>query len=153
MMPSCSSESWSSRSRQHHPVGGLAAQLGAPQRLRGPGQARAGQRDHDHVARVEVGGAADDLAGLGLPHVDAAQAQPVGVRVLAPLDDAPEAERAEVVALVGRAAALEALQLEPGDAEALGDLLRRGAHVDQLPQPGDGHLHEGYCSSSRRSLS
>ena len=66
---------------------------------------RAGQRDGDGRARAEVPRAADDRARLALPHVDRAELEPVGVRVLAGLEDAADAEQAEVAVLVGDAEA------------------------------------------------
>ena len=69
-----------------------------------PGQHRARQRDRDGRARAEVPGAADDLARLALPHVHRAELEPVGVRVLARLEHAADAEEAEVAVDVGHAA-------------------------------------------------
>ena len=77
----------------------------------------AGERDGDRRAGAEVPGAADDLARLALAHVDPAELQPVGVRVLLRLEHRADAEEAEVAVLVGDAAPLDALDLGGRDRE------------------------------------
>ena len=72
---------------------------------------RARQRDGDRRAGAEVPGAADDLARLALADVDAAELEPVGVRVLAGLEHAADAEEPEVAVVVGDAAARDPLDL------------------------------------------
>ena len=74
--------------RQDHAVGGLASQLRARDAA-SVQQHRAGQRHGDGVARLEVPGTAHDGPRRGLPHVDLAELQAVGVRVLAGLEHAP----------------------------------------------------------------
>ena len=86
---------------EDHPARELAAELRLAERLLGPGQQRARQRDRDRRAGAEVPRAADDLARLALPHVDPAELEPVGVRVLAGLEHLADEEAAEVAVVVG----------------------------------------------------
>ena len=116
-----------------------------------PGKPRAGQRDRHRRARAEVPGAADDLARLALPHVDPAELEPVGVRVLLGLEHAPDPEEPEVAVLVGHAAALDPLDLGGRDREPLRQLRQRHLERDVLPQPGDRDPQN--CLSTRRSPS
>ena len=79
------------------------------------GQERAGQRDGDRRAGLEVPRAADDLARVALPHVDLADAEPVGVRVRVDLEHAADEEAAEVAVHVRDADVDDALDLERRD--------------------------------------
>ena len=82
MMPSCSSPSFSSRAEQQHADAGHAADHRLLQHLaRGRDDRALGREDRLH-AGARVGRAADDLEHA-VPGLDRAQAQPVGVRVLA----------------------------------------------------------------------
>ncbi len=113
---------------------------------------RARERDCDRRARPEVPGAADDLARLGLAHVDPAQLEAVGVWVLARLDDSTDAVEPEVPVGVGNAAANDALDLGGGDREPVGHVLDRRRERDVVAQPRDRYLHEN-CLRRRRSFS
>ena len=104
---------------EDHPVGDDAPQRRPLQLHARPGSTAPGQRDGDRGAGAEVPGAADDLARLRLADVDLAELQAVGVRVLARLEHAPDAEEPEVAVRVGDAAVGDALDLGGGD--------RRGA--------------------------
>ena len=112
---------------QDHPVGELAAHL-ALSSFSPFGKHRAGERDGHGRARAEVPGAADDLARLALPHVDAAELKPVGVRMLLRLDDLAHAEKPEIAVLVVHAAALDAVDLGRRDREPGRQLLERHVH-------------------------
>ena len=136
--------------REDHAVGHRAAQLGALERPP-VGKHRAGERDRHSRTGAEVPRAADDLAGLLLPHVDAAELKPVGVGVLAGLDDAADEIVAVVPVQVGDAAVGDALHLAGGDGEPIGDPRRGRVDLDVLPEPGDGDLQN--CLSTRRSFS
>ena len=85
---------------QDHPPRDLAAQLRLPERLVGARKPRARKRDGDGGAGTEVPGAADDLARRALPHVDLAELQPVGVRMLARLEDLADEEEPEIAVFV-----------------------------------------------------
>ena len=135
---------------QDHPVRELAANLALVE-LQPAREDRAGQRDGHGRARAEVPGAADDLARLALPHVDPAQLEPVGVRVLLGRDHLADAEEAEVPVLVGDAAALDALDLGGRDREPRRELVERHLDRDVVPQPGDRDSQN--CLSTRRSPS
>ncbi len=139
--------------REHHPVRDEPAQLRLAQRRVRARQERSGERHDDGVAGREVRGAADDLARLGLADVDTAEAQAVGVRVLLEVRDATDPEPRVVVADVGRAAALDGIDLEAGEHEAAGELVGRDVDRDVLAEPGQRHPHDANCSLKRRSLS
>ncbi len=136
---------------QDHPARELAAQLRLPERLVRPGQERARKRDGDRRAGAEVPGAADDLARLALADVDAAELQPVRVRVLAGLDDAADEEAAEVAVGVGDAAVDDPVDLAAREDELRRQPLDRPVERDVLAQPGDGDLQN--CLTMRRSFS
>jgi hypothetical protein len=125
---------------QDHPVGDGAAELGA---LEPPavGQHGAGQGDGDRRAGTEVPGAAHDLTRLLLAHVDAAELQAVGVRMLAGFEHAPDAVEAEVPVLVRDAAVDDALDLGDRDVHALRELLDRNVHGHVIAQPGERDTH------------
>ena len=135
---------------EDHPVGELAAHLPLFE-LQAARELRARERDGDGGARAEVPGPADNLSRLALPHVDDAELQPVGVRVLCCLEYAPDAEQAEVPVLVGHAAALDPLDLGGRDRQALGQLRERHVERDVLAQPGDRDPQN--CVRTRRSAS
>ena len=86
---------------EDHPARDLAAQLTLVERPGKPGEHAPGSPTATVAPDAEVPGAAHDLARLALPHVHLAELELVGVRVLSGLDDAPDAEEAEVVAGVG----------------------------------------------------
>ena len=97
---------------QDHPPRDLPTQLRLAERLVRPGQERAGQRDGDRGADAEVPGPADDLSRLPLADVDAAELQPVGVRVLAGLDHLADLEEPEVPVRVGDTGLEDAFDIE-----------------------------------------
>src|SRR6185436_9530021 len=72
----------------------------------------------------------------------------IGVRVLLALEHATDDE------VVQRADAVieDAVDLGPGQIQALGQLLRRELRIDVVLHPGQGQLHPN-CSNSRRSFS
>ena len=104
---------------EDHPARRLTAQLALVQGLVEDREVGAGQRDRDRGARIEVPGAADDLSRVALPHVDLADAQPVGVRMCVDLEDAPDEEAPDVPVRVGDADVDHALDLQRGDREPL----------------------------------
>ena len=116
-----------------------------------PGSSTPGQTDRDGGADAEVPGAADDLARLALPHVDLAELELVGVRVLLGRDDLADAQVREVVAHVGDADVDHAVDLERRDGEPAGDLVRGRVDADVLAQPGERDSHQN-CLEKRRSL-
>ena len=120
-MPAWSAPSSSSGSERIIPSETLPRSF-ARSSVRPSGSTAPGKRDRDRRAGAEVPRAADDLARLALAHVDAAELEPVGVRVLARLDDAPDAEEAEVAVVVGDAAVGDALDLAGGDRQPVGEL-------------------------------
>ena len=128
---------------EDHPARELAAELGLAERLLRPGQSGAWQRDRDGRARAEVPGAAHDLPRLGLPDVDSAELEPVGIRMLAGLDDPADEEERVVAVLVHGPARLDGVHLGRTDAEAVHEL--RDGHVerDVVAQPGERELHLG----------
>ena len=136
---------------EDHPVRDLAAELRRLEPLPA-GQDGARERDRDVRAGAEVPGAADDLARLALADVDAAELEPVGVRMLARLDHAADAEEAEVAVLVGHAAADDPVDLAAREDEPARDLLERPVERDVLAQPAGGDLHQN-CARTRRSFS
>ena len=134
---------------QHHPVGDLAAELGLLQRSVGPGQHGAGH-SHDHgVADREVRGAADDLTQLFTTGIDPAKSQTVGVGMLLEILDTADDEVGVVVALVRSAGTQDALDLEAGGAEAVGQRLGRAGVVDEVAEPGKRKSHTSVCSLSQ----
>ena len=141
---------------EDHAVGGLAAQLRAPD-LAAVEQRRARQRDGDGVARAEVPGAAHDLARRALPHVDLRELQAVGVRVLAGLEHVPGDDQLLDAVDRGQAAALDALDLVAREREARDELVeRRQRAAEVIGQPLHRHLHRTAplnCSRKRTSLS
>ena len=135
---------------QDHPVRELAAHL-ALLELQPSRQPRARQRHGHGRPGAEVPGAADDLPRVALPHVDAAELEPVGVRVLLRLEHAPDPEEPEVAVVVGHAATLDPLHLRGRDREPLGQLGQRHLQRDVLPQPGNGNSQN--CVRTLRSPS
>src|SRR5262249_10726523 len=107
------------------------------------------QRDRDGRAWTEVPRAADDLARLALPHVDPAELQAIGVRMLPGFEHAPDAEVAKVSVDLRDATALDPLDLGGGDAEPLGKFRERHVDRDVVAQPADGDPQN--CLSTRRS--
>ena len=86
-----------------HPARYLSPQRPLVERRREAGQQDAGQAHGDGCADTEVPRAAHDLAWLALPHVDLAELELVGVRVLVGRDDLADPQIREVVAHVGDA--------------------------------------------------
>ena len=115
------------------------------------GQERAGERDRDRRAGLEVPGAADDLARVALPHVDLADAQPVGVRVRADLEHAADEEAADVAVDVRHADVDDRSTSSDEIDEPARDLLGRRVDGDVLAEPGERSAHQN-CPSSRGSL-
>ena len=93
------------------------------------------------------------FADIGDPGagIDDADAQPVGVRVLACLDDLPHPEETEVAVGVGHAEVDHALDLQRRDGESPRDLLGRSARLHVLAQPAQRDAHQN-CLSRRGSL-
>ena len=110
---------------QDHPARGLAAKLALVERLVEDREERTGQRDRDGRAGLEVPGAADDLAGIALPHVDLADAESVGVRVRVDREHAADQEAAEIPVEVGHTDVEHALDLERGDGKPVARSPRR----------------------------
>ena len=102
---------------QDHPARGLASELRLAQRLVRPRQDRARKRNGNRRPCAEVPRAADDLTRLALAHVDAAELEPVGVRMLPRLDHASDAEEAEIAVDVGDAAAHDSFDAGNGAAQ------------------------------------
>ena len=116
------------------------------------GEHRARKRDGDRRALAEVPRAADDLARLALPHVDAAELEPVRVRMLPGLDDAADAVEVGVAVLVGDAAAQDALRPRASRSSGARRARRVGtSNVDVVAQPVERDAHQN-CSRSRRSF-
>ena len=81
---------------EDHPARHLAAERPLLERAGSAGEQCPGQGDRDRRPRAEVPRAADDLPWLALAHVDAAELEPIGVRVLAGLDDLADLEEPEI---------------------------------------------------------
>ena len=136
---------------EDHPARGLAAELALVERLVEDRQKRTGQRNRDRRAGLEVPGAADDLPRVALPHVDLADAQPVGVRVRVDLEHAADEEAADVAVDVRHAHVDHALDLERRDREPVRDLLGGRVDGDVLAEPRERGAHQN-CPRSRGSL-
>ena len=137
---------------EDHPARGLAPELALVERLVEDRQEGTGERDGDGRTRLEVPRAADDLPRVALPHVHLAHAQPVGVRVRADLEDAPDEEAAEIPVDVGHPDVEHALDLEGRDGEPLARSrrqLRRRSTYSRSQE--SGALIEN-CPRSRGSL-
>ena len=109
---------------EDHPLGHGPAQL-APLECQPVRQRRPGERDGHRGSGAEVPGAADDLIGLVLTHVDPAELEPVGIRMLVGFEDAADPEEREVSL---DAALLDPVHLGSRDRERVRDLL--GGCVD-----------------------
>ena len=136
---------------EDHPARGLPAELALVERLVEDRQERTGQTDRDRRARLEVPRAADDLARVSLPHVDLAELELVGVRMLVDLEHAADEEATEVAVEVRDADVDHPLDLERRDGES--SAISCGARVDGdvLAKPGERSAHQN-CSSRRGSL-
>ena len=134
--------------REHHPVRLDAAELGDPE-LGAVGQHRARQGHGDRGAGLEVRRAADDLARIAVAHVDRAEAEAIGVRVLLARQHAAHPVELEAA---GDAAPVERLELRPGHRHELAQLLQGHLERDVVAQPRDGDPHPN-CSVKRRSFS
>jgi hypothetical protein len=119
---------------EDHPGRHLAAHLALLQ-LRPVRQHRSRQCDGDRRAGAEVPRAADDRARLALPHVDAAQLQPVGVGVFLRREDAPDAEQLEVAVRVGDADALDPVDLGGRHRQPVRKLGERHVDRDVVAEP------------------
>ena len=140
---------------EDHPVGDLAAELARARAAARSAATAPGSATRDRGAGAEVPGAADDLAGLGLADVDAAELQPVGVRVLLGLEHPPDAEAGRGC----RPSSATPRRLEPLDLAARerraasassssGSVERRRTRAASET----GTLHQN-CPSTRRSFS
>ena len=137
---------------EDHPARRLPSKLALVERLVEDRQERAGQRDRDGRARLEVPRAADDLARVTLPHVDLAHTQPVGVRMRArPSSTRPTRKRPRLPSRSGDPDVDHALDLECRDRESMRDLLGSRVDGDVLAQPGERSAHQN-CPSKRGSL-
>ncbi len=119
-----------------HPVGRVPVRL--PRRdAEAAGQLGAGQRERHAVAGGEVRGAAHDLALLG-PGVDVAEPDRLlEAGQLLDVEDLPDDDAHDVVAV-----AVDLLDLEAGADEGGVDLVGGGGETGQeRAQPGDGHAH------------
>jgi hypothetical protein len=125
---------------QDHPVGQLPTHI-ALLELQAVRNRRAGQRDGDCRARAEVPRAADDLAGVALPHIHAAELEPVRVRMLLGLEHLPDEEAAEVPVRVRHPAGDDPVDLAAREHETTGQLLDGQVERDVLAQPGNRDLH------------
>ncbi len=121
---------------EHHRLGPHAADLAGLERDAGAGDEGAGQGGDAQHAGARVGRAADDREFAPVAHVHAQRAQPVGVGVRHRLDHARDAEGVE-----GRAAVLDALDLDADGGKRVGDAVERGVGVEVRAQPGEGELH------------
>ena len=110
-------------------------------------QQRAGQGLGDPLAGLDVPGAAHDLERLAGPDPHGGQRQAIGARVLL---DGQELAHHDVAPL--RAPALEPLDLEPEQREALRQGVRGKLEVNVVTQPAEGNSHRN-CPRKRRSLS
>ena len=137
---------------QDHPARELAAQLCLSERRLGAREPRAGERDRDGRAGAEVPRAADDLPWRSLPHVDLAELQPVGIRVLAGLEDLADEEETVIAVLVDRPARLDRVHLGRADAQSVRQLARGHRQRDVVTQPRQRDLHQN-CLRTRRSFS
>ena len=137
---------------QDHSPRDLAAQLCLPERAIRARKLRAGQRHRDRGARTEVPRAADDLARLSLPHIHLAELEPVGVRVLAGLQNLADEEETVIAVLVDRPARLDRVHLGRADAEPLGQLADGHRQWNVVAQPRQRDAHQN-CLRTRRSFS
>ncbi len=126
---------------QDHPARGLAPELALVERLVEDRQVRARQRDGHRGTGLEVPCAADDLAGVALPHVDLAHAEAVRVGMRAYIEHTADEEAVDVAAEVGHADVEHALDLERRDREPVSDLLRSRVDGDVLAQPRERRSH------------
>ena len=137
MIPEWSVPSSSSRSERIIPSETSPRSFAPLERLPS-GSTAPGQRDRDRRAGAEVPGAADDLPRLALAHVDAAELEPVGVRVLAGLEHAADAGRGRGSrpCPARRAGSIRSTsQLET--TSRCGELLDRQVERDVLAQPAE----------------
>ncbi len=132
---------------QDHPVRALAAELALLERLIEDRELRPGQRDRHGGAGLEVVGAADDLAGVSVPHVDPAHAQPVSVRMLLDLEHPAHEEAPEVPVDVRNAGFDDALDLERGHGKPSSHRLGGRVDRDVLTEPGERCAHQNWESS------
>ena len=130
--------------REEHAVRRLAAKHARLQLDAGAGDIRAGGGEDALHAGAGVGRAADHLHRRARAGRHQADAQPIGIRVLAGFDDVGDDERFQLLRRVG-----ERLQLQAEMRQRVGDLLSRGARVEMVLQPGQGEFHDGSWSKRR----
>jgi len=118
-----------------------------------PGTTAPGKPDRNRRTRAEVPGAADDLARLRLAHVDLAELQAIGVRMLPGLEHTADAEVVEVAFGIRDAAPENTLGLGRGDGQASRQLLGGGLDRDVFAQPGVRNFHRQNWREKRRSFS
>ena len=121
--------------RAEHADAGHAPDHRLLQHLAGDRDDRAFGREHRLHAGARVGGAANHLEDT-VPGLDGAQAQPVGIGMLAGLSHIGDAEGAEIRTGVGHALDLEAEHGQP-----VADRLQRGVGRQMLLEPGQRELH------------
>ena len=126
---------------EDHPARGLAAELALVQRQVEDREVGTRQRDRDRRSRLEVPGAAHDLARVPFPDIHLADPEAIGVRVRADLEDAADEEPAEVAVHVRHADVEHALDLGRRREEPVGDLARGRVHGDVLAQPAERDVH------------
>ena len=138
---------------QDHPARNLPAKLRLAEGLVRPRQSSAGQGDRDRRAGPEVPRAADDLARLALAHVDLAELEPVGVRMLARLEHLADEKETEIAVEVRNAAAHDPVDLAARQDELRRQLVHGHLERDVLAKPGDRNPHHQNCSRKRMSFS
>ena len=134
---------------EDHPARRRAAELALVERLVEDRQIRAGESHRDGRACLEVPRAADDLPSVALPHVDLADAQPVGVGMRIDLEHAADQETTEIAVDVGYSDVEDPLDLRRGREEPFGDLARRRVHRDVLAQPRHRDVHRELLQEAR----
>ncbi len=132
---------------EDHPLRHLAAQL-APLERQPVRQRRTRHRDGDLRPGSEVPRTAHDLERLPLADIDAAELEPVGVRMLVRLEHVPDAEERRV----GGPTALDPVHFRSRERKRVRDLLGGRVDADVLPQPCHRDLHQNW-RRKRRSFS
>jgi len=127
---------------QDHSPGDLTAQLRLAEWGLDTGQLRARQRDRDSGSGAEVPRTADDLTRRSLAHVHLAELEPVGVRVLARLENLADEEETVIAVLIDRPARLDRVHLRGADAQPVGQLAGRHRERDVVAQPGQRDAHD-----------
>ena len=134
------------RRRAHHAVRHDAAHRLFLQRDLRPGNVGAERREHADEARTRVRRAAHHLEQRrALLHLDLDDLQLVGVGMLAGLDDARNAERAELVGGI-----VDALDLQADRRQARRDLIDRRLGLEVILEPGQREFHRGILNPKAR---